>query len=76
MSKDKQGFEEAMKKLEKIVDDLDKGEYTLEQSLEKFEEGVKLGNTCKDILDKAELRVRKLVTDGDDTEEVDVTDDF
>ena len=75
MSKDKMSFEEAMKELEKIVDALDKGEYTLEESLKMFEDGVKLGKRCKEILEKAEIRVRKLA--GDDTvEELDLSDDL
>jgi exodeoxyribonuclease VII small subunit len=71
MSDAKGSFEDSMKKLEKIVDELDKGEYSLEESLHKFEEGLRLGKSCKEILEKAELRVRKLVEsdDGGLTEE-------
>jgi exodeoxyribonuclease VII small subunit len=77
MNKAAASFEEAMKKLEKIVEELDKGEYSLEESLQKFEEGVKLGKVCKEILEKAEFRVRKLVESDDGAmKEVDVADDF
>jgi exodeoxyribonuclease VII small subunit len=70
-------FEEAMKKLEKIVEELDKGDFSLEESLQKFEEGVKLGQACKRILEKAEFRVRKLVeSDEGGLKEVDIADDF
>ena len=65
MSDPKISFEDSMKKLETIVDELDKGEFSLEDSLQKFEEGLKLGKSCREILDKAELRVRTLV-EGDD----------
>ncbi len=77
MNKAEGSFEEAMKKLEKIVEELDKGDFSLEQSLQKFEEGVRLGAACKEILEKAEFRVRKLVDDDDGgIKEVDVADDF
>ena len=66
-----EGLEVSMEKLESIVADLEKGEYTLEQALDKFEEGLKLGDKCKTILDRAELRVKQLVekADGDVEEE-------
>ena len=77
MSKAKNSFEESMKKLEKIVDELDTGDHSLEESLQKFEEGLKLGKTCKEILEKAELRVRKLVeNDEGGLDEEDVSDDI
>lgn len=58
--KSSKGFEQSMAKLEAIVSDLEEGEFSLEESLKKFEEGLKLGKRCRDILDKAEMRVRKL----------------
>jgi exodeoxyribonuclease VII small subunit len=77
MSKAKNSFEESMKKLETIVEELDTGDHSLEESLKKFEEGLKLGKECKEILDKAELRVRKLVeTDDGGLDEVDVSDEL
>jgi exodeoxyribonuclease VII small subunit len=70
-------FEKSMKKLEKIVDELEKGEYSLEESLQKFEEGLTLGKSCREMLEKAELRVRQLVTDeGGELTEMDAPDDF
>jgi exodeoxyribonuclease VII small subunit len=56
-----EGLEESMQRLESIVADLEKGEYSLEEALEKFEEGLKLGKQCKEILDRAALRVKQLV---------------
>lgn len=55
-----QGFEEAMKELEQVVDALEKGELTLDQSLDAFERGIKLTRTCELALDAAEQRVRVL----------------
>jgi exodeoxyribonuclease VII small subunit len=73
----KTDFEDAMKKLEKIVEDLEKRELTLEESLEKFEEGLALGKKCKEILDKAEMRVKKVIeSDEGELEEKDVSDEF
>lgn len=58
-------FEDAMGRLERIVADLEGGRFTLEESLQKFEEGIALGNQCRRILEKADLRVRTLVEAGD-----------
>lgn len=67
MSGDKKskGLEASMQKLESIVADLEKGESSLEEALDKFEEGLGLGKKCKELLDRAELRVKKLVEDTD-----------
>ena len=58
-------FEEAVTRLEKIVADLEGGRYSLEESLQKFEEGIALGNRCRQMLARADLRVRQLVEAGD-----------
>jgi exodeoxyribonuclease VII small subunit len=58
-------FEDAMARLERIVADLEGGRYTLEESLQKFEEGIALGNHCRTMLERADLRVRTLVEAGD-----------
>jgi exodeoxyribonuclease VII small subunit len=67
MSGDKktEGLEASMQKLESIVADLEKGESSLEEALDKFEEGLRLGKKSKELLDRAELRVKKLVEDTD-----------
>ena len=54
-----------MTRLEKIVADLEGGRYSLEESLQKFEEGIALGNRCRQMLARADLRVRQLVEAGD-----------
>jgi exodeoxyribonuclease VII small subunit len=58
-------FEESLKKLETIVDQLEKGELTLEDSLKLFEEGVGLSAACKSELDAAEGKVQQLVRQRD-----------
>jgi len=54
-------FEDALKRLEEIVDTLEKGELSLEKSLKIFEEGVKLSRVCNKMLDKAEKKVEMLM---------------
>jgi len=59
------GLEASMNKLEEIVSDLESGDSPLEDALDKFEEGLRLGKHCKQILDRAELRVKQLVENAD-----------
>jgi len=58
-------FEESLKRLETVVDQLEKGELTLEESLKLFEEGVNLTASCKQELDAAEGKVQMLVKQRD-----------
>ncbi len=58
-------FEEALERLEGLVDALEEGDLELEESLEKFEEGVKLVRSCSDRLRSAELRVKQLEARSD-----------
>ena len=53
-------FEEQLKALENVVDKLESGDLSLEDSLKLFEEGVALSETCKKELDAAEGRVQIL----------------
>lgn len=54
-------FEEQLAELEKLVDQLEQGDLTLEQSVALFERGVRLSNACKAQLAKAESRVQVLL---------------
>jgi exodeoxyribonuclease VII small subunit len=58
-------FEESMKRIEEIVADLEKGDLPLEESLDRFEEAVKLARACQQKLEKAEAKVAKLVRMGE-----------
>ena len=58
-------FEEQLKKLETIVDQLEKGDLSLEDSLKLFEEGVGLSAACKKELDAAECKVQMLIKQRD-----------
>ncbi len=51
------GFEDDLKKLEKIVDDLHGEKITLEKSILKFEEGVKLAENCIKSLDSMRKKI-------------------
>jgi exodeoxyribonuclease VII small subunit len=54
-------FEEQLAELEKIVDQLERGELTLEESITLFERGVSLSNACKAELASAEGRIQVLL---------------
>ena len=56
----KPGFEVSLKRLERIVADLEKGDIELEQSLKLYEEGAKLIAACRSQLEEAETRIEKL----------------
>ncbi len=58
-------FEESLKKLEIIVEQMEKGELGLEESLKLFEEGVNLSTACKKELDEAEGKVQILIKQRD-----------
>jgi exodeoxyribonuclease VII small subunit len=55
------GFEEALKRLTAIVERLESGELSLEQSLSLFEEGTRLSRSSQAQLDSAEKRVEELL---------------
>ena len=70
MGEKKQGFEEAMKKLEEIVTELEKGDLSLDESVSKFEEGIKISKDCNKILESAEKKISILLEkDGEITED-------
>jgi len=54
-------FEECLQRLEKIVQQLEKGDVPLEQSLTLFEEGMHLPSTCRKELEQAEGKVEILL---------------
>lgn len=54
-------FEEQLTQLEAVVDRLERGELTLEESVRLFEDGVRLSNACKSELDAAEGRIQVLL---------------
>lgn len=59
-----QNFEQTLKALEELVERLESGELSLEESLSCFEQGVALAGRCQKQLDQAEARIEQLVRDG------------
>ena len=53
-------FEDALNELETLVDTLEKGDMSLEESLQTFERGVELTRSCQQALKDAEQKVRML----------------
>ena len=62
-------YEKALAKLEKIVDQLEKGSIPLEKSLELFEEANALAVYCKQCLDSAEQKIVRLTENGSEEED-------
>ena len=62
-------FETALQELQAIVDRMEKGDQSLEQSLEDFERGINIARECQERLKQAELRVKMLVEKSDGSHE-------
>jgi len=58
-------FEQAMEQLEHIVEQMEQGELSLEETLAKFEEGMELSRFCLEKLNQAEQKLKKLVKTED-----------
>ncbi len=58
-------FEEQLTALETVVEKLERGELSLDESVALFEEGVRLSTACKKELDSAEGRIQALTEEGD-----------
>lgn len=54
-------FEESMEELEKLVELMEQGDISLEESLKAFERGIKLTRTCQQALQEAEQKVHILL---------------
>ena len=59
-AKEPVAFEEALKKLESIVENMESGDLPLETLLARFEEGTRLVKICQEKLEEAELKIQKL----------------
>lgn len=66
---DEINFEEAMKQLEEIANELEKGNLSLDESVSKFENGIELSKKCNDFLDKAEKKITMLINDNNQIRE-------
>lgn len=54
-------FEQSMKRLETIVEELEAGDLTLEDSIARYEEGIQLSRRLQQVLDASEKRIERLV---------------
>ncbi|MEM9416059.1 MAG: exodeoxyribonuclease VII small subunit [Planctomycetota bacterium] len=57
-------FEQAIEKLESMIDDIESGEVGLEEAISRYEQGQQLVKRCRTILDKAEQRIAELTPDN------------
>lgn len=62
-------YEEAIKQLEEIVQLLEKGDISLEKSLELFQKGVSLSAYCTKKLDETEKKIVKLIEENSECKE-------
>lgn len=56
-------FEQSLKRLEQIVEQLEQGDVPLDEALRMYEEGIELSKACIEKLTQAELRLKKLAKD-------------
>lgn len=69
MEEENLSFEVAIKSLEQIVQELEKGDLNLDESMKKFEEGMALSKKCTKILEEAEKKITILIKDGENVKE-------
>ena len=67
-TKNEINFEKALAELEQLVETMEKGDLTLEESLKQFERGVSLTRACQKALAEAEQKVRILTRDNESAE--------
>lgn len=67
-SDDKIDFENALRELEELVERMEQGDLSLEQSLKDFERGIALTRACQQALQEAEQKVRILARNEEDAE--------
>lgn len=65
MSQDSLSFEQALSRLEKIVEAMEQGKIGLEESVKQFEEGMGLIGRCRKVLAEAELKIQHLQASAD-----------
>lgn len=68
-------FEQSLEKLEKLVERMEAGDLSLEDSLKTFEEGIRLTRECQQALSKAEQKVRLLIEENGQITEADFEDE-
>lgn len=66
-----ESFETKMQALEQIVSDLEKGDLNLDDSVKKFEQGMKISKECSKMLEETEKRITILLNDENEIVEED-----
>lgn len=61
------GFEQALGELETLIEQLESGELSLDQSLKQFKRGVELTRHCQGVLDQAQQVVEQLIDPDDES---------
>lgn len=69
MKEQELNFEETMESLEKIVQELEAGDLNLDDSIKKFEEGIKLSKNANKYLEDAEKKITVLIKEGEELKE-------
>ena len=69
------GFEQALQELEQLVEKMEQGELSLEDSLQHFEQGIRLSRTCQKALREAEQKVEILLRRNEQEEIVPFSDE-
>ncbi|MHC2994445.1 MAG: exodeoxyribonuclease VII small subunit [Candidatus Atribacteria bacterium] len=59
-------FEDYLRKLERIVQQLEEGELTLDESVKLYEEGMSISKICLDKLNKTKQKIEQLVEEGEE----------
>lgn len=67
MNAENKTFEQSMQRLEQIVRAMEHGDVPLEESLKLFQEGTELVRACNQLLDEAQLQVKKIMSAPDGT---------
>ncbi len=65
MNQEVKSFEASMQRLEQIVRAMERGDVPLEESLKLFQEGTELVKNCNQLLDNAQLQVKKIMVSAD-----------
>jgi len=68
-------YEKSLAELEAVVEKLETGDISLEDSLKQFEQGIKLTRSCQKALQNAEQKIQTLLTDDEHTKLSNVDND-
>ena len=74
-NKEEMTFEESLKTLEQLVNELENGNLDLDESLERYERAIVLRDRCKKILDECNRKVQKMIETTEGMKKEDFTDD-